>query len=153
MPVQGNSSAAVPARAVRVLTGTRRGGEAGLAKNDVAQARAAAEDATTAAARARRLLREAARAARRPRAATTVTPPGELRGLVAAHLAAHPGEELGPYVIGRALGRSSGAVANALDRLVGLGQAEMTGEAPRRYRHAGPVPAAAAFAGTAAWTS
>jgi hypothetical protein len=36
------------------------------------------------------------------------------------------------------LGRSSGAVANALDRLTAFGQAELTSEAARRYRHASP---------------
>ena len=103
---------------------------------DLAGALAAAEQVTQAAARARRLLRHAGRAARRGPAAGT--PPGELRSLVAAHLAAYPAEDFGPVAISRVLGRSSGAVANALDRLTALGQAQLTSEAPRRYRHAEP---------------
>jgi hypothetical protein len=66
------------------------------------------------------------------------TPPGEVRGLVAAHLAAYPAADFGPHAIGQVLSRSSGAVANALDRLTALGQAQPTSEAPRRYRYADP---------------
>jgi hypothetical protein len=40
------------------------------------------------------------------------------------------------------LGRSSGAVANALDRLTALGQAQLTSEAARRYRYADPAATA-----------
>jgi plasmid stabilization system protein ParE len=76
---------------------------------------AAADHLTQAAARTWRLLRDAGRAARR--GPTAGTPPGELRGLVAAHLAAYPAEDFGPHPIGRVLGRSAGAVVNALDRL------------------------------------
>jgi hypothetical protein len=36
------------------------------------------------------------------------------------------------------LGRSSGAVANALERLTALGQAQLTSEAPWRHRYADP---------------
>jgi hypothetical protein len=80
-------------------------------------------------------------------------PARELRGLVAAYLAAHPGEELGPHAIGRAIGgRSSGAVANALDRPVALGQAWLAREAPRRYQHATPALARVP-AGTTAGSS
>jgi hypothetical protein len=110
--------------------------EAALQAGDLAGALAAADHLTQAAARIRRLLRDAARAARRGPAAGT--PPGELRGLVAAHLAGYPAEDFGPHAIGRVLGRSSGAVANALDRLTALGQAQLTSEAPRRYRYAAP---------------
>ena len=56
-----------------------------------------------------------------------------MRGLVAAYLAAYPAEDFGPHAIGRVLGRSIGAVANALDRLTALGQAQLTSEALRRY--------------------
>jgi hypothetical protein len=113
--------------------------QAALQAGDLDGALAAADHLTQAAARTRRLLRDAGRAARRGPAAGT--PPGELRGLVAAHLAAYPAQDFGPHAIGRVLGRSSGAVANALDRLTALGQAQLTSEAPRRYRYADP-PAA-----------
>jgi hypothetical protein len=36
---------------------------------------------------------------------------------------------------GRVLARSSGAVPNALDRLTALGDAQLTTDKPRRYRH------------------
>ncbi|MEU6786978.1 hypothetical protein ABZ912_47975 [Nonomuraea angiospora] len=58
---------------------------------------------------------------------------GALRDRVLAHLTEHPGKEFTPYEIGRVLDSSSGAVANALDRLVSLGQAELTCERPRRF--------------------
>jgi hypothetical protein len=113
--------------------------QAALQAGDIDGALAAADHLTQAAARTRRLLRDAGRSARRGPAAGT--PPGELRGLVAAHLAAYPAQDFGPHAIGRVLGRSSGAVANALDRLTALGQAQLTSESPRRYLYANP-PAA-----------
>jgi predicted ArsR family transcriptional regulator len=61
---------------------------------------------------------------------------GELAGLVLAHLRAQPGEH-SPSAVAKALGgRSSGAVGNALDRLVASGEAVQTSPAPRRYRAA-----------------
>ncbi|MEU8056018.1 MULTISPECIES: helix-turn-helix domain-containing protein [Microbispora] len=67
--------------------------------------------------------------------------PGHLRDRVLSHLLDHPGKDFTPYEIGRVLESSSGAVANALDRLVGLGQAELTCERPRRYALAvNPAP-------------
>lgn len=68
-----------------------------------------------------------------PGAGGTVRP-GALRDRVLAHLTEHPGKDFTPYEIGRVLDASSGAVANALDRLVGLGQAELTCERPRRFK-------------------
>ncbi|MFI6296653.1 hypothetical protein ACIBEJ_34045 [Nonomuraea sp. NPDC050790] len=60
--------------------------------------------------------------------------PGGLRDLVHKHLIEYPGKEFTPYEIGQALGgRSSGAVANALDRLVEFGEAVLTTERPRRF--------------------
>ncbi|MBG0824901.1 hypothetical protein HS048_29825 [Planomonospora sp. ID91781] len=59
--------------------------------------------------------------------------PGQLRDRILAHLTAHPGKDFTPYEIGRVLESSSGAVANALDRLVNLGQVELTCERPRRF--------------------
>jgi DNA-binding MarR family transcriptional regulator len=63
---------------------------------------------------------------------------GQLAGLVAGYLASHPGQDLGPGAIGTALGRSSGAVSNALDRLVASGGAILAGASPRRFRSTGP---------------
>jgi hypothetical protein len=60
--------------------------------------------------------------------------PGSLRGMVEDHLRDHPGEEFGPTAIAKALGgKSSGAVSNALDKLVADGTAVRTKEAPRRF--------------------
>ena len=72
---------------------------------------------------------------------------GQLRGMVADYLRDHPGEH-SPVMIGAALRRSSGAVANALERLVEDGAAEQTHRQPKRYRGVypdtdGPAPASA----------
>jgi DNA-binding IclR family transcriptional regulator len=58
---------------------------------------------------------------------------GELASLILGYLAAHP-EDLGPSAVGKELERSSGAVANALERLVASGQVRLVSEKPRRYR-------------------
>lgn len=63
---------------------------------------------------------------------------GGLRALVAEYLNAHPDEEMTAPRIGKSLGRSSGAVANALDTLVKSGQAELACEKPRKFRHRAP---------------
>ncbi|MFD2415362.1 MarR family transcriptional regulator [Amycolatopsis pigmentata] len=60
--------------------------------------------------------------------------PGALRGMVEDYLRDHPTEEFGPAAIGKALDRSSGAVANALSLLTERGVAVQTSQAPRRYR-------------------
>lgn len=73
---------------------------------------------------------------RKPRGTGPAARPGQLRDLVAAHLAAHPDADFTPHQIGRVLARSSGAVANALDKLTALKQAQMTCEKPRRYQAA-----------------
>ncbi|WP_395111383.1 AAA family ATPase [Actinomadura sp. SCN-SB] len=59
---------------------------------------------------------------------------GELRRRVAEHLATFPGAAFTPGEIARVLGRSSGAVGNALDTLVDHGHAEQVVVRPRRYR-------------------
>ncbi|MCQ4081836.1 hypothetical protein NGB36_14770 [Streptomyces sp. RB6PN25] len=59
--------------------------------------------------------------------------PGELRSRVLTFLRDRPGEEWGPTGLSRQLGASSGAISNALDRLVALGLARRTGEKPRRF--------------------
>ncbi|MEY9861367.1 putative transcriptional regulator [Catenulispora sp. GAS73] len=69
---------------------------------------------------------------------------GALRALVEAHLRAHPEQDFTAGQIGKALTRSSGAVANALDKLVGEGIAEQTSTSPRKFRLAPNTPAAAA---------
>jgi hypothetical protein len=59
---------------------------------------------------------------------------GALRGMVEDFLRDHPGEEFGPVEIAKALGgKSSGAVSNALDKLVDNGTAAKTGDKPRRF--------------------
>ncbi|WP_042372988.1 MarR family transcriptional regulator [Streptacidiphilus neutrinimicus] len=59
---------------------------------------------------------------------------GGLRALVHGFLAAHPDAAHSPTKVSRQLGRSSGAVANALVTLVDLGLAEMVSAKPRTYR-------------------
>jgi DNA-binding MarR family transcriptional regulator len=61
---------------------------------------------------------------------------GQLRERVLARLSAEA-DPVGPSRLARALGASSGAVGNALDRLVEQGLAERVGDRPRRYRAAG----------------
>ncbi|MFJ7218938.1 MarR family transcriptional regulator [Amycolatopsis sp. NPDC098790] len=60
-------------------------------------------------------------------------PKGALYELVRGFLQAHPGEEFGPAKIGTELVRSSGAVNNALEKLVVDGLATKTCEAPKRF--------------------
>lgn len=74
--------------------------------------------------------------------------PGGLRDKVLAHLAAHPGGDFTPHEIHKVLGHSSGAIANALETLVKLGEAEVATEKPRRFRRAAqPAGAAPGAAG------
>jgi predicted transcriptional regulator len=120
---------------------------AALEAGDLGAARRAIEEIRDQAATALRAVKAAAGGSRSGPAAR----PGQLRELVAAHLAAHPGEDFTPHEIAKVIERSSGAVANALDRLTELGQATLSCEKPRRYRHvttpatapsASPTPAA-----------
>jgi hypothetical protein len=60
--------------------------------------------------------------------------PGELRLMVKAVLHDNPDLEFGPTEIGHTLRRSVGAIQNALTSMVKTGEAELTCEAPRRYR-------------------
>ncbi|ROP37327.1 MarR family transcriptional regulator [Saccharothrix texasensis] len=74
--------------------------------------------------------------------------PGALRGMVEDYLRDHPGEEFSPTVLAKALGgKSSGAVSNALDKLVADGTAVKTQDKPRRFALA-PAEQAAAPAST-----
>lgn len=59
---------------------------------------------------------------------------GALGTLVHDYLADRPTEDLGPTQVGKALGRSQGAVANALSRLEAAGEARLVSSSPRRYR-------------------
>jgi hypothetical protein len=59
---------------------------------------------------------------------------GELRRMVAEQLAKDPSTALTPGGIARVLGRSSGAVGNALAVLVTRGEAEAVGTKPLTYR-------------------
>ncbi len=62
--------------------------------------------------------------------------PGGLRDKVLAHLDEHPDGEFTPHEIHKVLDHSSGAIANALDTLVKLGEAEVATDKPRRFRRA-----------------
>ncbi|MER5302225.1 helix-turn-helix domain-containing protein [Streptomyces lasiicapitis] len=86
---------------------------------DAPAAEAPAAKARPAAAPARRLAR------------------GGLRQMVYEHLDAHPGQEFTAPRLAKTLGRSAGAVANALVKLTDQGQADLVGESPRAYRLAG----------------
>jgi hypothetical protein len=59
--------------------------------------------------------------------------PRPLRPEAVAHLSAHPGKEFTPGEIAKVLGRSSGAVANALETLAKNGEAVLVSERPARY--------------------
>jgi hypothetical protein len=74
---------------------------------------------------------EAAKPAQQPQARRLGA--GELRRLVLAYLADRPGQALSPTAIATALGRSAGAVANALGILVSQGAVVQTQTTPRRY--------------------
>ena len=74
------------------------------------------------------------------------TRPGYLRMQVARVLADSPEEEMSVSDITGILGNSGGAVGNALDKLVELGQAVQTRKAPRRYKATADTEAAAGAA-------
>jgi MarR family len=59
--------------------------------------------------------------------------PGALRALVHAWLAERPGQEFTPTRIGKELGRSAGAVGNALATMTDHGEVVQTSGRPRRY--------------------
>ncbi|WP_329562038.1 hypothetical protein [Kitasatospora sp. NBC_01266] len=62
--------------------------------------------------------------------------PGQLHQLVLEHLRANPEQDWTPTKVSQALGRSSGAIANALDTMVSRGEAVMTNDKPRRFQAA-----------------
>jgi hypothetical protein len=118
------------------LAGATDHATAALRSGDAGAALAAADTAYDRAARARRMLKSAV-TGRKARSSGESARPGQLRDLVRGHLASYPDADFTPHAIGRVLGRSSGAVANALDRLTALGQAQLTGEHPRKYKAIG----------------
>ncbi|MEU6572568.1 helix-turn-helix domain-containing protein [Streptomyces sp. NPDC046805] len=64
--------------------------------------------------------------------------PGALRQMVINHLQAHPDEAFTATKISRVIEKSSGAIANSLDKLVKQGIAQQVSERPRTYRMAMP---------------
>lgn len=62
--------------------------------------------------------------------------PGQLGTLVLEYLLVHAEQEQGlsPTAVANGLGRSSGAVANAMAKFAASGDALLVSEAPRRYR-------------------
>ena len=115
--------------------------EAGLvpaASGDLKTVLAGLDEIAEQAAQARRAVKAAIGGRKAP-----AVRPGGLRDKVLAHLVAHPGGEFTPHEIHKVLDHSSGAIANALETLVKLGQAEVATEKPRRFRLAAqPVEAA-----------
>jgi hypothetical protein len=109
-----------------------------LAAGNMDVALAALETARDLAAQGRRVLKAAASGRRAP-----ATRPGALRDLVEEHLRKFPDAAFTPHQVGKVLTRSAGAVANALDKLVSLGTAEMVTDKPRTYRLVPAAPGAA----------
>ena len=138
-PADGDAPASEAAVLLREVASAATRAAEMLDGGDKAAALAATDALCATAGQSRRLLKAAA-SGRKPRGATSpAARPGQLRDLVAAHLAANPDADFTPHAIGRVLSRSSGAVANALDRLTALGQAQLTSDKPRRYRHQAPA--------------
>ncbi|TDE22965.1 hypothetical protein, partial [Actinomadura sp. 6K520] len=132
---EGMEAAAVE-EANEALTELRQAMEAvtaALAAGDRDAARTSVEAVYTGSGKARRLVRAAAGGRRRTVSGRARSQPGELRRKVADHLTGYPGSEFTPHEIGKVIGHSAGAVANALDRLVNDGEAEQTCERPRRF--------------------
>jgi hypothetical protein len=59
---------------------------------------------------------------------------GALGALVRDYLAARPADAFGPAALGKALGRSQGAVSNALSAMAERGEVILVDDKPRRYR-------------------
>jgi hypothetical protein len=118
-----------------------------LAAGDLDAALAALDAAREQAASGRRAVKAAASGRRAP-----ATRPAALRDLIEDHLRKYPDTALTPHQVGKVLTRSAGAVANALDKLVSLGFAQMVTDKPRTYRlaPAAPAPEAAGDPGTSA---
>lgn len=123
-------------KALAIVQAAEAAGKA-LAAGDLQAALADMDTVREQADQGRRVLKAAARGRRAP-----AVRPGSLRDLVEQHLRKFPGESFTPYQTGKVLARSSGAVANALDRLVSLGIAELATDKPRSFRLAPGAPPA-----------
>jgi hypothetical protein len=131
-----------------VLAIAQAADEAGkaLAAGNLDAALTALDAAREHAAHGRWVIKAAASGRRAP-----ATRPGGLRDLVEEHLRKFPGTAFTPHQVGKVLERSVGAVANALDKLVSLGTAQMVTDKPRSYRLApASAPDAAGDPGTSA---
>ena len=122
----------------QIKTAADKAGPDLVTSGDLKTVLAALDEIAEQAAQARRALKAAIGGRKAPAAR-----PGGLRDKVLAHLAAHPGAEFTPHEIHKVNGHSSGAIANALETLVKLGEAEVAIEKPRRFRLAAQ-PAGAA---------
>ena len=140
-----NAAAAAEAReALSTLAAAINAALKALNSGNRTEALTATETVYSGSAKARRLVRAAVNGRPRSTSGRVRCLPGEMRAKVAAHLAAHPGAEFTPHEVSKVIGHSAGAVANALDRLVSTGEAEMTCERPRRYTAVRPSQDAAA---------
>ena len=140
----GPDSAVTAEAAGTVAAIAQAAGEAGkaLAAGNLDVALAALDTARDLAAQGRRAVKAAASGRRAP-----ATRPGALRDLVEEHLRKFPGTAFTPHQVGKVLTRSAGAVANALDKLVSLGVAQMVTDKPRTYRLAAASASAPGAAG------
>ncbi|HEY1822307.1 MAG TPA: hypothetical protein VGG83_20470 [Trebonia sp.] len=133
---------------------TERLAQIKAAADEAGRVLAASGDLKTVLAGMDEIYEQAAQARRALKAATSgrkapAVRPGGLRDKVLDHLVANPGKEFTPHEIHKVLNHSSGAIANALDTLVKLGDAEVATEKPRRFRRAAQPAEAAAEAGSA----
>ena len=149
---QGPDPAVTAEAAGNVLVIAQAADEAGkaLAAGDLPAALAALDAVREQAACGRQVLKGAASSRH-----ASATRPGALRNLVAEHLRTFPDTTFTPHQVGKVLTRSAGAVANALDKLTGLGTAQMVTDKPRSYRlaRATPAPDLADDPGTSAETA
>jgi hypothetical protein len=148
-PEPGPDPALTAEAAGNALAIAQAAGEVGkaLAAGNLDVALAALDTARDLAAWGRRVIKAAASDRHAP-----ATRPGALRDLVEEHLRKFPDTAFTPHQVGKVLTRSAGAVANALDKLVSLGVAQMVTDKPRAYRlaPAAPAPDAADDPGTSA---
>lgn len=114
------------------LSNTAAIGRDAMLNADRDGALAAMEELYGVAAKARRAVR-AAVTPRRTQSGRDRARPGALRDKVRDHLASYRGAEFTAHELGKALGHSAGAVANALDRLLGDGVVIETCARPRRF--------------------
>jgi hypothetical protein len=149
-PAQEPDPAVTAEAAANVLAIAQAADEAGkaLAAGDLDAALAALDAARDQAACGRRVIKAAASGRHAP-----ATRPGALRDLVEEHLRTFPDATFTPHQIGKVLTRSAGAVANALDKLVSLGTAQMVTDKPRSYRLTPAAPDPVGDPGTSAETA